>query len=101
MTTILKTALMAMIIHSPLSANVISNDKYQHALASAGIAYAVTSHVQQYDIGRFKSVLVGFLATMALGYTKERLDSRFDKDDLRSDAVGALSRSMIALKWDF
>lgn len=80
--SILIIALMAIVgmsIFEP--AEAVEQDKAYHATASAGIAYVASRH---YD-----DVYSPFLLTSAIGIAKEATDTRFDRNDMSANMIGA------------
>lgn len=68
----------------------IQPDKYAHLIACQVIAY-FASLVCSLFLGKWAGAIIGFGASVTIGFFKELKDDKFDNDDFKFDVVGAIS----------
>lgn len=75
-------------------------DTYAHMGLSYAACFTGIEVLEKYKVPRWKSVLYSVVGTMALGVTKELLDSSFDVGDLTADIVGTGLAVGVVLTFD-
>jgi hypothetical protein len=73
-------------------AQAIEQDKALHFIGSYAIGSTLAPRV-----GYWKATA----ATLGVGLTKELLDSEFSNEDMRANALGILTYSVVHYAWEF
>lgn len=76
------------------------SDHQLHILTSYSISTTLTQIMRSKGVSRWNSILYSSLATMAIGFAKEGLDSQFAWDDIASDAIGTSLNVGITFSFD-
>ena len=74
----------------------IQPDKYAHLIACQVIAY-FASLVCSLFLGKWAGAIIGFVASVTIGFFKELRDDKFDYDDFKFDIIGAASGAIYFL----
>lgn len=68
----------------------LPSDKYLHLLACQVIAYFI-SFVCSLFLGKWIGGIIGFVASVTVGFFKELRDDTFDYEDFKFDIIGAIT----------
>lgn len=77
------------------------SDHQLHMLTCYSISTTLTQIMRSKGVSRWNSILYSSLATMAIGFTKEGLDSQFGWDDIAADAIGTSLNVGITVVFNF
>jgi|688.fasta_scaffold262468_3 hypothetical protein len=78
-----------------------NSDHQLHMLSTYGLSLTFTELLQSRKVTKWKAVFLSSLATMALGYGKEKLvDSEYNDADMIANSVGVLTQAVVVFTFD-
>ncbi len=87
-----KIVLVILIFSSQVSAvDFTEHDKRQHFGVSGAISFASYKILRYNGMNKVDSAVGAFLGTLIVGALKEASDDYVDREDLKADAIGAVS----------